>query len=1276
MGNFFADIYRFFKNRKGLLYILLILSFIVMGYLSLQIKLNEDLLSFIPNSDKKQTSLIFNNIGSNDKIFIMVSGNKGSCDPDSLIDIAQSICNRLKESHTSNNIKEITSTVGQESILAVTDFIYNNLPIFLTEADYNALEKKITQEGIEQAVAGCYNNLISPQGMLLKDIMLRDPLGIAGEMLAQSLKFAGEASYATYSDHIFSQDMSTLLITVTPKAGISETAANEPLVNEIEKVCKEYGALCYGGPVLPVQNAQSIKSDTALTLTIAAIIIVLVMTLAFRNKFAVVLVTIPVAFGGLFSLSIIYLIKGSISTIAIGTGTAVFGIAISYAIHVIAHQNHTNSPYEIIKELAYPLTIGSITTIGAFLGLLLTDSSLLHDFGLFAALALIGTTIFCLIFLPHLLGNRVSGESPLLKFIDKATGYEYHKNRWVTGSIFVIAIISLFWYNKVGFNSNMSDLSITPAHTKAAEERLAEIFPSKKTTIFIANHNDPDSAAIVNANLSAKLEKIKGEGGIEEYTPLDRFIIPQHIQKERIEKWHMFWESHSKAKILDNIKRAGILAGFTPDAFGAFEELLNKEYTQLSPDSREMREMPLLKEIYSTDANSLTVIVNRVTVDPQKRAGVYAQFENDNNVIIADRSFYTNAMAESVKNDFNTALLISSLLIFIALLVSYGRIELALLAFAPMAVAWVIILGLMAVTGREFNVINIILSTFIFGIGDDFSIFIMDGLLKEYKTGEKILPAHKTAIFFSAFATVVGVGSLIFAEHLALSSIATISIIGMSAVVIVSFTIQPLLFNLFIKKPAKSGGFPYTFCGILNTIYAFAYFLAICIIMQVLVIVLLVTPYKKESKKRFFHKVLSRVCRVFMHTMFTAKVKSINETGEDFSKPAVIIANHQSFIDILQILALCDKCIMVTNGWVWHSPFFGWVIRYAGFYHINDGYEELAKAIAPAVAQGYSVAIFPEGTRSADNKVHKFRKGAFYLAEIMQLDILPIVLYGNGHISSKNQPFYIKKGTVVSRILPRIAPGTAPYKEMAGRCRSLIEKEYEALYTMMAGGNDEHFHNSLVMNYIYCGPVLEWYVKIKVKMERNYALLHSLVPHKCKVVDIGCGYGMAPFMLTLLSPQRDITGIDYDKEKIDTARNSMLMRDSGGKIKGNLKFFHANALEFDMPAADVFIMSDMLHYLAENEQITIIEKCIANLNEGGKIIIRDGDTNKKEQQKVTALSEFFSTRFTRFNKAESGLHFTSGNFIDQIAARNGMKVESISNDTLTSNTIHILTHAT
>lgn len=111
-----------------------------------------------------------------------------------------------------------------------------------------------------------------------------------------------------------------------------------------------------------------------------------------------------------------------------------------------------------------------------------------------------------------------------------------------------------------------------------------------------------------------------------------------------------------------------------------------------------------------------------------------------------------------------------------------------------------------------------------------------------------MLGAHKTAIFFSAFTAIVGMGVLIFAEHPALKSIALISVLGLSVVVIVSYTIQPLLFRWMVTKQTEIGEFPYTLGSIINTIYCFLYFLIGCILSQLYIVILMLVPSSGKQR--------------------------------------------------------------------------------------------------------------------------------------------------------------------------------------------------------------------------------------------------------------------------------------------------------------------------------------------------------------------------------------------------------------------------------------------
>ena len=184
--------------------------------------------------------------------------------------------------------------------------------------------------------------------------------------------------------------------------------------------------------------------------------------------------------------------------------------------------------------------------------------------------------------------------------------------------------------------------------------------------------------------------------------------------------------------------------------------------------------------------------------------------------------------------------------------------------------------------------------------------------------------------------------------------------------------------------------------GLLRTIILFMLFLIGCIILRILIFLLYLVPVRRASKQQFICRIISITCKGILTVATFVRKEHVNLSGEKFQKPAIIIANHQSFIDILELLSFSPKIIMMTNHWVWNSPVFGGIIRYAGFFHIDEGYEVCVERMREKVKEGYSIAIFPEGTRTYDGKMKRFHKGAFYLAEALQLDIIPDVYKRQG----------------------------------------------------------------------------------------------------------------------------------------------------------------------------------------------------------------------------------------------------------------------------------------
>ena len=1280
MTQFFIGLYDYFERHKILFYLSLISCVLLMGFFALQVRFEENITQFFPDTkDSQNTIKVFDNLKIKDKIIIMLS-SADTChqvEPDSLIEAAGQLQQTLTEKAGGTLIKGIFAQIDQSLIGGATDFVYEHLPLFLTDTDYQRFDSLLTEKGIQAIMQKNYTNLLSPAGIALRSYILRDPLGLGSEALKHLQDFQLEANYEIYDEHIFSKDGSTLLMFITPVFSTGSTGKNDELIKILEEELQHVQgesptirAEYFGGPSVGVYNARQIKKDTILTSSLALLIIIVFISLVFKRKRSIPLIITPVLFGGLFALFLIFFIKGSISAIAVGAGSAVMGIALSYSIHMLAHQNHVSTVQQLIKEIAYPLTVGSFTTIGAFMGLIFTSSDLLRDFGLFASLALVGTTLFCLIYLPHFLkGQADVKQGCILRIIEKINAYSYEKNKWLVGGILLITVICLFTSQKVGFNNDMMSLNYEPQHLKQSEEKLMQLFDNgEKTVLFVSVGKDMNQATETYAMTNQKLSALKDQGLIKDYASASQFLISPQEQQLRLKKWKDYWTDEKQQQIREQLETAAAEYRFRPGSFEPFYQWLNQPFGEYHYTAQEDDLSGKLLNEWQTSADSITMLISQIRISDQNKETVYQNFSKTQDVVIFDRSYFANKWVSAINDDFYLILYISSFLIFFALWFSYGRIELTLMSFLPMLVSWVIILGLMGILGIEFNIINIILSTFIFGIGDDFSIFIMDGLQNKYRTGQKVLNSHKTAIFFSAFTTVVGMGALVFAKHPALQSISLISILGMIAVVLVAYTIQPLIFRFFIAGPASKGLPPYTLIGLIRTVLLFLLFFIGCIFLRVLIAVLYLVPVRKSSKQRLVCRLIQITCKGILLLATAVKKEHINKANERFQHPAIIIANHQSFIDILVLLSLSSKILMVTNHWVWHSPFFGAIIRYVDFYYIGEGYEQYMERMRKKVKEGYSIAIFPEGTRTYNGKMKRFHKGAFYLAETLQLDILPILLYGNNKIIAKAQPFNIRKGIIYTEILPRI-PGDdlsfgTTYQERTKRISAYMKEGYARICREKNTTDNPAFYEALIQNYIYKGPVVEWYIRIKVKMERNYRLFNRLIPAQGQITDIGCGFGPLCYMLSLLSEDREILGIDYDEDKIALAQHGWLRNE-------HLQFRHGNALEYPLPESDVFILNDMLHYMSYEHQRTLLLKCADRLRLQGMIIIRDGNSANTSKHRLTRFTELLSTRIFNFNRTTGELHFTTETQLREIAVTCGMNVEIIPNDKYTSNTIYI-----
>jgi predicted RND superfamily exporter protein len=796
---------------------LLIASTLVFAWFGVKLRYEEDIMKLLPQTEES-TELAFGEIDLKEKIFVQVTSadTLNPVSPAILGDAVEEFCHMLEERDSATRyISGILASLDVETGLNAMEYGLEHLPSFVDTSWYALIEKALTPEAIQAQMmenahlimedeTGDDTQLVSMDPLNLRSILLHDILG----------EGAALGSFNMVDGHFFCLDKSVALAFVAPSFISTDTGKGTRLVKMINNARKDFEkshpdlrVLVHGNPQGSVSNAGTIKRDLVWTVGLSLLLILLIMMFSFHKLSFIVHQIVPVIYGALFSMACMYLIKGYMSLMALGLGAVILGVAISYCLHVLIHFYYVGDVEKMLRDESTPVVLGCITTVGAFLGLLFTDSDLLSDFGLFATFALLGNTFFVLVFLPHFLNpsqikfKRTHG----FPLVERINSLPWDRNKWVIGTLVVAIIVGIAFSGKVKFDYDLRNLDYDDPDLVESQNLYNRKNADGSMHMYFAawDDNTIDAALEYNKSLFPVLDSLQKEGVVTSYSPVTKFLFQsREDQRERIQAWNGFWNKSRVARLKRDLGAAAAANNLPYNLFDPFLNIISRHYEPDNLFESGVAPAGLLSNYAEKQGSGRYMVFTDVSYPLEKQEDVFESLTRIPHIFVLEPFYYCQDLVKVIHEDFSTTLWISSIFVLIVLLLSFRNLWIALVAFFPMFVSWYVMQGYMAIFGLEFNLINIVIATFVYGIGVDYSIFVMEGLLAEARRGEKsMLEYHKVAIFYSALVLGIVIFSLVFATHPSIHSIGIITLIGMASTILITYSLQPWIFRMLVKIP-------------------------------------------------------------------------------------------------------------------------------------------------------------------------------------------------------------------------------------------------------------------------------------------------------------------------------------------------------------------------------------------------------------------------------------------------------------------------------------------
>lgn len=788
--------------------------FIAAGLSIPGLHINQDILSILPQDDAQMVRYreVLRDFNPMNAVYVDLHLQKD--EGSELPAISDTLLSALKASHLFNRILHRWQLSG---LSATLDTLRRYRADLFSAADSARVAPMLAADSITQRLGWWKQQLSSSPSPFLVRQMLRDPLGMDALLNEKISGLQRSGSGIRISGgRLLSADGRHSLIIAFPSFQVTSTNQSRRLVAFMDSLStdlkrrfkEEQPRLSWlSGHRYSVENESRIRNDIGTTVTISLLAITLLALFVYRQPYLMLLTLAPALFGSVVALGSLRWLIPQISAIALGSGAMLIGLAVDYGIHFLYHADrlgltriNRDGLTRLRKKLRRPLILSALTTIVAFSVLQLTDLPGFRQLGIFVAIGIFSALLFVLFVLPHILPRqlRLKRGIPTLdatRIFPPLFDFTQRNRLWILTAVVLVTVAFFPGFLSMRFDGDLQKMN---ASSQRMEDDRTVVEQSLGTTMhgtfIVVSDTKANRAFARNDSLAALLKGLQQKGTVESFVSVAQLFPAVEKRQANRRRWEQVFGVRQRHALAGLLNKSAVENGFKANVFDDFVRGLRMPHSYLTAKSFRRT---VLQELWQAQVVSTTEHTAILTQLRLRRGVDFNRFRGElaangpAHILYNGRALATHTIQLIRKEMEHMALWVLGLILLL-LLISERKLKSILGLLAPLLISAIWTFGLMRFLGESVNIVNSVVSVFIFGLIIDYSFFLKVAV----KNGSDELARSGAAVLLSALTTMCALGALAFAGHPALHTLGLTAFIGIGSGLAAALLMIPISFRV------------------------------------------------------------------------------------------------------------------------------------------------------------------------------------------------------------------------------------------------------------------------------------------------------------------------------------------------------------------------------------------------------------------------------------------------------------------------------------------------